>query len=108
MWRPDSTRRSPDAFVVAFLSDSGIDEVAILFPPLRRDPSAFRRPGLLPTPARRKTGFQCAGRWPRGLKTILEFSENMEFYMSPSMGDGVLYGLGAIFSPAEEYIGVAT
>lgn len=70
--RPDSTRRSPDASVTAFLPDSGIDEVAILFPPLRRDPSVYCRPELLPTPARRKTGFQCAGRWSRGLKSILE------------------------------------
>lgn len=38
MWRPDSHRSSPDAFVAVFLSDSGIDEVAILFPPAAEGP----------------------------------------------------------------------
>lgn len=55
MERCNSTRHLPEAFVVASLSDSGIDEVAILFPPLRRNPSAYSRSELLPPPSQGKT-----------------------------------------------------
>lgn len=96
---PDSTRSSPEAFVATFLSDSGIDEVAILFPPLRRNPSAYCRPELLLPLAPGKTHFQCSGRSLRGLKTIIGSEETLGFYTSANIWHGAHYGLGTTLSP---------
>lgn len=99
MGPPDSTRSSPEAFVATFLSDSGIDEVAILFSPLRRNPSAYCRPELLLPLAPGKTHFQCSGRSLRGLKTIIGSEETLGFYTSANIWHGAHYGLGTTLSP---------